>query len=80
MGKETSTTDKALRLIDESMELLELIEKDIGIIASSAAKDQAPSKGSIYSLYTLVVKLRDRLTELRHEVYNAYSPELSVDD
>ncbi|WP_317894804.1 hypothetical protein [Pyrofollis japonicus] len=75
-----SAADRALRLIDESMELLELIEKDVGVIASSAAKDQVPSKGSIYSLYTLVVKLRDRLTQLRHEVYNVYSLEPGIDD
>ncbi len=61
--------DNVLRLIDESMSILDYIEREIGNIAKSSVQDEPPSKGTIYSLYSLVVRLRDKISELRAEIY-----------
>jgi len=57
--------DPALRLIDEAMRLLELLEDTIGEIAEGARRGEAPSPGSVYRAYTHAVRLRDKLAELR---------------
>lgn len=65
--------DEALRLIDSSMELLSLIERDIGKITRMAQKSEPPSAGTLYSLYSLVTRLRDNLSALRRRLYEAAS-------
>ncbi len=65
--------DAVFRLIDESMNILDYIEREIGSIARTSSRNEPPSKGNIYSLYSLVVRLREKMIELRAEIYNSYS-------
>ncbi len=65
--------DNVFRLIDESMSILDYIEREVGEIAKSSSRDEPPSKGTVYSLYSLVVRLRDKISELRAEIYRDYT-------
>lgn len=60
-----------LIVIDELMGIVEEIEKSIGEIASRAGEGESLSRGQVYKLYTLMVRLRDKIKELRQAVYLA---------
>jgi len=60
-----------LIVIDELMGIVEEIEKSIGEIASRASEGESLSRGQVYKLYTLMVRLRDKIKELRQAVYLA---------
>ncbi|KSW12402.1 hypothetical protein CF15_06650 [Pyrodictium occultum] len=65
--------DEALRLLDEAMALLELVEKSVGELAEAASSGERVSPGSVYSTYTSLVRLRDKLAELRGVLYSLAS-------
>ncbi len=67
-GRGPDPRDPALRIIDEAMKLLELLEDSIGEIAEGARRGEPPSPGSVYRAYTHAVRLRDKLAELRGAV------------
>jgi hypothetical protein len=56
--------DKVLEEIDRIYSIVEEIERHIGRLAE-LSREQRELKGSIYAIYTLLVRLRDELVELR---------------
>jgi len=60
--------DRLLRKIDEAMALLELAERALGRLAREAR--DAGLSGSLYSVYTSLVRLREKLAEAREEAYS----------
>ncbi len=62
----TTNLEEILKLIDQSVEILDRIEAAIGSIATHIDSNEVPSAGSIYQLYSLVVMLRDNLVRIRN--------------
>jgi len=60
-----------LIVVDELMGIVEEIEKSIGEIASRIDEGESLSRGQVYKLYILMVRLRDKIKELRQAVYLA---------
>jgi len=60
-----------LVVVDELMGIVEEIERSIGEIASKADEGESVSRGQVYKLYTLMVRLRDKIRELRQIIYLA---------
>ena len=67
--------DRALRLLVEVMALVERVEESIGELAAAANSGKPASPGSLYAAYTSIVRLHDKLAELRDAVYRLASPE-----
>jgi len=70
-----SRVDEALRLLDEAMTLVERVEESIGEIAAAASSGRPASRGSLYAAYTYIVRLHDKLAQLRNAIYNLASSE-----
>ena len=60
-----------LIVVDELMGIVEEIERSIGEITSKASEGESTSRGQLYKLYTLMVRLRDKIRELRQAIYLA---------
>jgi len=60
--------DGLLRKIDEAMALLELAEKALGRLARDAR--DAGVSGSLYAVYTSLLRLREKLVEAREEAFS----------
>ncbi len=56
-------------LLDEAMRLLEMIEEEVGQLASKAREDGRVTPGEVYRLYTLLVDVADRLRRLRASMF-----------
>ncbi len=56
--------DRVLRRIDEAMALLEEAERALGRLARGAGRG-----GGVYHAYTSLIRLRDKIAEIREEVY-----------
>jgi len=61
----TIDLEGVLKLVDQSIEILDRIEAIIGSLATHINSREVPPKGSIYQLYSLVVRLRDNLIKIR---------------
>ena len=70
MEEEQKVRDPLI-VVDELMSIVEEIEKSIGEIATRADKGGSVGRGQVYKLYTLMVRLRDKIKELRQTVYLA---------
>jgi len=55
--------DEALRRLDEAMALLEQLERGVGRLAEE--REEGVSRGTIYRLYANMVRLHEKLAELR---------------
>jgi len=59
--------DRALKLVDEVLALLDRGERDRGDAARRIRRGE-PWEGRFYSAYTSLVRLRDKVVELREEI------------
>ncbi|HIQ23676.1 MAG TPA: hypothetical protein EYH50_01345 [Pyrodictium delaneyi] len=73
MQQGKNAADRALQLLDEAMALIELVEESIGELVAAANSGKPASPGSIYAAYTSIVRLHDKLAELRDAVYRLAS-------
>lgn len=64
--------DRALRLLDEAMALLELVERSLG---SEAERRGGRVSGPLYSMYTNLLRLHEKLVQLRGEINSICSEE-----
>lgn len=64
MEPSSDPRDRVLRRIDEAMALLEEAERALGRLARSTGRG-----GGVYHAYTSLVRLRDKIAEIREEVY-----------
>ena len=59
-----------LLLVDEAMVLLEQVEKALGDLAVES-RDGSVSPGTVYRAYTGLVRLHEKLAEIREAAYRA---------
>ncbi len=68
-----ASCDSALERVDRIYAMVEQVEKHVGRL--SEAVRECGGRGDVYSIYTLLVRLRDELAELRRELSEVCSGE-----